>query len=503
LNDFKNAMTSSMSGVSRPSELDAGGVWLDTSLEGSPDYEWTLKIYDGTADITLFTINLTSGLVSAGSADSVFTINRTSADTVGPILDLFKARVINNGQVLNGDVIGQIDMGGAADDLSEPVAARIRGYASDNFTSTTNGAYLTFEVAADGTASLSEVMRVIDDKVGIGVTNPSSNLHVVGTSGVTSERRSADATSPKVILRKKRIATNGQVLSGDEVASLEVRSTDQNGADILAASISGAALENHTDVAQGTALSVKTIAAGSTSLTERLNIGETVESVAKHKLNALILDQQSVATSASITALSGSKTIVNFTGATATSLKGIDATAASKVVLLHNNSSAVVTVEHEDAGATATNRFDLPNSLDVSLQPDESLEVFYNTVSSRWCLKSGSGSGGGSLQVTGTRASPTNVVAGTSITISAVFSEQHQFVQGSGGHVVVSANPQITAGTTVGQRLYLTGRNDDQTLTYSNGTGLSLKQDTIVLYADTMLGLFWDGTNWVQMWLNQ
>jgi hypothetical protein len=49
----------------------------------------------------------------------------------------------------------------------------------------------------------------------------------------------------------------------------------------------------------------------------------------------------------------------------------------------------------------------------------------------------------------------------------------------------------------------LTGRNDDQTLTYSNGTGLSLKQDTIVLYADTMLGLFWDGTNWVQMWLNQ
>lgn len=109
---------------------------------------------------------------------------------------------------------------------------------------------------------------------------------------------------------------------------------------------------------------------------------------------------------------------------------------------------------------------------------------------------SASASGGGALSVTGSRASPISITAAGGITSSAS-QRALLFVQGSGGAVTVTANPQISAGTTVGQELYLVGRSDTNILTLSDGTGLSLNGQ-MDLAADSVLKLFWDGTNYVE-----
>ncbi|UOF83068.1 tail fiber protein [Caudoviricetes sp.] len=99
-------------------------------------------------------------------------------------------------------------------------------------------------------------------------------------------------------------------------------------------------------------------------------------------------------------------------------------------------------------------------------------------------------------KVTNSRASPGDVVAGTAIIPAGVLDETI-FVQGSGGAVTVSANPQIAVGTTVGDRLTLIGRSDTNTLTYANGTGLVLN-GALVLRASSVVSFIWDGTNWVE-----
>lgn len=104
--------------------------------------------------------------------------------------------------------------------------------------------------------------------------------------------------------------------------------------------------------------------------------------------------------------------------------------------------------------------------------------------------------------VSGSRASPNNIVAGTGITVQAGYLRQTIFIQGSGGAVDVTANPQISAGDTVGQEIKLIGRSDTNTVTLDDGNGLKLN-GTSVLGADDTMSLTWDGTNWVQEGLKE
>lgn len=103
----------------------------------------------------------------------------------------------------------------------------------------------------------------------------------------------------------------------------------------------------------------------------------------------------------------------------------------------------------------------------------------------------------GLIRVTGSRGTPTLVDATPAITIqnSGI---QKVYVAGNGGPVTVTANPQIPVGTIDGQELILVGRDDTNTVTYSNGTGLSLN-GPVVLTEDLTIRLSWDGTNWVEM----
>lgn len=59
LNNFKSSVASTHSGTSRPTNIQAGGLWVDTTDAG--DDILYLKMYDGTQDITLFTLNIGSG----------------------------------------------------------------------------------------------------------------------------------------------------------------------------------------------------------------------------------------------------------------------------------------------------------------------------------------------------------------------------------------------------------------------------------------------------------
>lgn len=99
--------------------------------------------------------------------------------------------------------------------------------------------------------------------------------------------------------------------------------------------------------------------------------------------------------------------------------------------------------------------------------------------------------------IVGTRASPTAITAVGGISYAAATATDN-YIQGSGGAVTVTANPQIAAGTVDGQRLVLIGRSATNTVTIADGTGLSLN-GSWVGGLDSMIALRWDGTNWAEI----
>lgn len=270
LNDFKEAVVSGFSGTSRPSELDAGGYWIDTSNANL----WAYKMYTGVQDVTIFTLNLTTGTSSISAADSSFEIAKTTADSIGPVLKLIKERLANNGQTLDGDTLGEVQFYATRDSGVNVVSARIKAVSSDDTTASVQGSYLTFDISADASNALFEAMRLIDGKLGIGTTTPDSKLHVKGNGKFEVE--SDDAVGAIVALKKRRVANSGQVLSGDVVGELGFISNDSDLNDAPAAKIEVSARENHTNSAHGSKISIKNKKLGQTAYTEQIAIEENV-----------------------------------------------------------------------------------------------------------------------------------------------------------------------------------------------------------------------------------
>lgn len=216
--------------------------------------------------------------------------------------------------------------------------------------------------------------------------------------------------------------------------------------------------------------------------------------------SSISTEREDVASTATITALSSAKSLVKITGSTATEIQGITAGSDGQILTIHNGASALVTIAHEDAGASAANRIKLPSGEDLEISSDSSAEFFYDTAQSRWVQKSGSGSGagGGALSVTGTRATPETISAAGGIAFTGSDARQMWFVEGDSAETVVSANPQIAVGGTLGQELILIGRNDAALLTLNDGTGLSLN-GAMTLAENSAIGFVWDGTNWVEL----
>lgn len=106
----------------------------------------------------------------------------------------------------------------------------------------------------------------------------------------------------------------------------------------------------------------------------------------------------------------------------------------------------------------------------------------------------------GSLpQVFGSAASPRSVVAGTGITsgashMSTTAREQIIFVEGSSAGDNVAAT--ITAGTIVGQRMKIIGKNAANTVTLDDATTTNVV-GAKTLGLNDVANLTWDGTNWI------
>lgn len=270
LNDFKDAIASGFSGVSRPTNLQPGGYWVDTSADPTT---WTLRLYTGTNDVDIVSIDLATGVSSVSLAVDSFIVKKVSADAVGAVMNLVKRRIASNGQVLNGDVVGEVRMIGRDSSAGDPVVAKIIFTATEDQTSSAFGGTLSFYSTPAGTNTLIEHMRFI---------------------------------------------------------------------------------------------------------------GGMVETVVPHKTNAEILSGQNVATTATIVQLAADKILVEMTGSTATDIQGLNSTQASKVVNIHNRSSAVVTLKHQNGSAAAADRFLLPESKDITMQPQDSVGLYYCSADSRW-----------------------------------------------------------------------------------------------------------------------
>jgi hypothetical protein len=205
--------------------------------------------------------------------------------------------------------------------------------------------------------------------------------------------------------------------------------------------------------------------------------------------------------SATVNALATSTTYVKLTsgGTPVTTVNGAVAGSNGQQLIINNNTGGSVTISHLSGSASSANQFSLPDSANATITSGSSATFIYDTGASKWVQAGGGGSGSSTETVSGTRASPNNVVSGTGIT--GITTNTVVFVQGSGGHVTVSASPQIdgcSGGTTVGRRVTVIGRNDSQVVILSNGLGLELNGPWTGGASD-VLSLLCDGTSWIEV----
>jgi len=203
---------------------------------------------------------------------------------------------------------------------------------------------------------------------------------------------------------------------------------------------------------------------------------------------------------ATVNALDTTSPYVKVTS-TVTTINGAVAATDGREIILQNGTASPITINHESGSATSANRFTLPNATALSLGANQSVKFIYDGAATRWFTVGGSGSGAGRL-VTGTLGAPSAIVAGTGVQISTEIRDIDIYVAGSGGFVDITANPQISAGNTDGQRMTIIGTSDTNSVLFETGNGLRLVQPR-ELGAGNVLSLRWNGTVWSEVsWSN-
>lgn len=385
LDNFKNSLMTTLSGTSRPTELDVGGLWVDDT---DPDI-LILKMWNGTVDIEIARVVEATGKAAVNSASGTFEVDQYSADTAGAIMKFVKRRIASNGQVADGDVIGEMQFVGRTDTSTDPIVARIKTVSTDAETTSAFGAYMVFEATVDATASLVEMMRLVDGKLGVGTTAPASVIHGEGATGVRSSYNADSANPALLVTQKGRLAGNKSSQSADELGRWDIYTTDDASAKVLSAQVVSSASEAHTASARGTLLDFKVSTTGTTTPTSKFAIGDTLESKVRHKLTGGIeWSSQDVATTATIAQLSATTPVVEMTGSTATSIQGINSVATGvKEITIHNRSSATVTLAHENGTASANDRMTLPGAVDFAIIAQASAILYYCTADTRWKIR--------------------------------------------------------------------------------------------------------------------
>lgn len=385
LNDFKNAVVSGFCGPTRPTNLQANGYWIDDSQKVSNNLLF-FKLYTGTADVTIFTINASTNTATIPGTDNAFEIVRISEDTVGAVLTTTKKRVTASGAVKNGDNVGLWEVKAVVSGGTTLTVGRIRYVANEDLTGSSAGGYWAFEGTTTGQATPAEWARMVAGRLGLGVTAPAAALHVRSTTGIKNERVDDSTTAAKDVLRKGRVSGGGQVLSGDEIGHRDFNSTDNAGTEFTGARIVATADENHTATNRGTKVAIQAVKKGTNTLAD---VVEFAEGKMDTKGSTISMDglEKKVQTFASVAeslALDAQKAFVEVTGTTAMVLKGISATSASKSFYLYNATNQNIIIANQAADATAANRIAVNGETSMTLQPGKSVEFVYRSSISRW-----------------------------------------------------------------------------------------------------------------------
>jgi len=258
-------------GGTRPANLAAGGYWIDQQN----DPVWAYNMYDGTDDITIFSVNTTTNSVSFGSAGDSLEILKSSDDSLGAILNLVKERA-SGSQTQDGDTIGEVNFTGTTADPVQEIMAQVKVVSTDVVTNSAHGSYMTISNTPDAGATLTERIRIQENgKVGFGTTTADKRIHVKGTSttgDIENEIAEDSTVGPTYFLNKKRIALSGQVLSGDTIGNIDFISTDQNGDDRTLGKIQVNTTETTQSSQHGSEVVVQTVIDGTTALADRLKI---------------------------------------------------------------------------------------------------------------------------------------------------------------------------------------------------------------------------------------
>ena len=110
LEPFRNALHTSHSGSSRPTYVQAGMIWLDTTTN-----PWILKLFDGTDDITIGTANTSTNIFTpAGLSTGVF-VGGTAGGTANaltvtctPVVTAYANNVIYTTKIATTNTSGTV-----------------------------------------------------------------------------------------------------------------------------------------------------------------------------------------------------------------------------------------------------------------------------------------------------------------------------------------------------------------------------------------------------------
>jgi hypothetical protein len=110
------------------------------------------------------------------------------------------------------------------------------------------------------------------------------------------------------------------------------------------------------------------------------------------------------------------------------------------------------------------------------------------------------GSGGGALGVTGTAAAGLTITAAGGITYNTAGAARQMW------HIIgdtttgtdITANPQISAGSTLGQELIIVGTSDTLPVIFEDGTGLKLTASFTAVQYSTLY-VYWNGSVWQEI----
>lgn len=131
----------------------------------------------------------------------------------------------------------------------------------------------------------------------------------------------------------------------------------------------------------------------------------------------------------------------------------------------------------------------------VAVTLDTSSLYVFDTGTNTWYPPTGGSAP--VLTISGSRASPQLIAALSGIPFVSTTTFTKKYIAGDSGVVIVSANPQIAAGTANGQELLLQSRDATNTVRLDDGNGLVLNGPWIG-GLDSVLTLTWDTVNWVE-----